>query len=509
MQTIPIHIQSSELQILSLHRRRDQAMQELNNQQRQIEHATEVLDFLRDKFTSTDLYLKLKKETAAMHACMYKLAHCAAVEAQHAFNFERGHTTRHFLPEAGWDDLRGALVAGERLQCALARMEKAYFDENVRERELTKHFSLRMHFPEKFLELKATGRCEIELSEPMFDLDYPGYYMRRIRSVSLTIPCVTGPYTGVHCRMTLLSSVTRIDPRVDPPATGCCCQCDPRDGYQGCPHDPRLVHTYGAREAIATSSGQNDSGLFELNFHDERYLPFEFQGAVSRWRIELPRENNYFPMDTLTDLIVHLNYTAREGGEMLRRAAGKAAATYLPGSGWVFFDVRYEFPDAWQLLEDGWADQHRKPKLALRLDRKMFPYVPGLDEIVVDQIALVYDAEQQDEPCGYTGECNCPVSQKPGAHFVVFNHREPTGRNGSHDLSCVGTDEWPDLYYGTLETQLGPIARDHRRTEVEFEFPEHTGRIERVFLLCRYRRWQHPREGAVPVRHASRRNGLP
>jgi len=33
-----------------------------------------VLDFLRDKFTSTDLYLKLKKETAAMHARMYKRA---------------------------------------------------------------------------------------------------------------------------------------------------------------------------------------------------------------------------------------------------------------------------------------------------------------------------------------------------------------------------------------------------------------------------------------------------
>ena len=40
----------------------------------------------------------------------------------------------------------------------------------------------------------------------MFDIDFPGHYMRRIRSVTLTIPCVTGPYTGVHCRLTLLSS---------------------------------------------------------------------------------------------------------------------------------------------------------------------------------------------------------------------------------------------------------------------------------------------------------------
>ncbi len=490
MQVLPIEIQQTELQILGAHRRRDQAIQELNNQQRQVEHATEVLDFLRDKFTSTDLYLKLKRETAVLHAHMYKLAHCAAVEAQRAFNFERGHTTRHFLPEAGWDNLRGALVSGERLQSSLARMEKAYFDQNVRERELTKHFSLRLHFPEKFLELKATGRCEIELLEPMFDLDYPGHYMRRIRSVSLTVPCVTGPYTGVHCRMTLLSSITRIDPRVDPPTSGCCCESGAREGYEGCPHDSRLVYTYGAREAIATSGGQNDSGLFELNFHDERYLPFEFQGAVSRWRIELPRENNYFPMDTLTDLIVHLNYTAREGGEMLRCVASKAAANYLPGSGWVFFDVRYEFPDAWHLLEDGCADEHRKPWLALRLDRKMFPYVPGLDEIAIDRMSLVYDAEREDELCGCTGDCNCPVPERPATHFVKFTHRDRAERDGGHGVSCVATDDWPDLYYGTFETQLGPIGRDRRGTEVAFEFPEHSGPIGRVFLLCRFRRWQ-------------------
>ena len=38
----------------------------------------------------------------------------------------------------------------------------------------------------------------------MFDLDYPGQYMRRIKTSLLTIPGVTGPYTGVHCRLTLL-----------------------------------------------------------------------------------------------------------------------------------------------------------------------------------------------------------------------------------------------------------------------------------------------------------------
>src|SRR6266498_3895899 len=52
MQALPIEIHQTELQILAAQRRRDQALRELNNQQRQIEHATEVQDFLRDKFTA-------------------------------------------------------------------------------------------------------------------------------------------------------------------------------------------------------------------------------------------------------------------------------------------------------------------------------------------------------------------------------------------------------------------------------------------------------------------------
>jgi hypothetical protein len=34
--------------------------------------------------------------------------------------------------------------------------------------------------------------------------------MRRIKNVALTIPCMVPAYTGVHCRLTLLASTTRI-----------------------------------------------------------------------------------------------------------------------------------------------------------------------------------------------------------------------------------------------------------------------------------------------------------
>ena len=175
----------------------------------------------------------------------------------------------------------------------------------------------------------------------MFDLDYPGQYMRRIKSVALTIPCVTGPYTGVHCRLTLLE---QHDARRPAAATARAhaaahramllrLRRADRRGREYALVPGRPTHRsaqYGAREAIATSSGQNDSGLFELSFRDERYLPFEYHGAVSRWRIELPPENNYFDLDTLTDVVLHLNYTAREGGGGAPRGRDASARRPAP-----------------------------------------------------------------------------------------------------------------------------------------------------------------------------------
>ena len=137
---------------------------------------------------------------------------------------------------------------------------------------------------------------------------------------------------------------------------------------------------YGATEAIATSTGQNDAGLFELNFRDERYLPFEYSGAISRWRIELPIETNAFDIDTVSDLIFQLSYTAREGGTMLQKASWAAASCLLPGGGLRFFDWRQDFADSWQRFKAASvvaSDRECERPLALRMSRGMFPYLPG------------------------------------------------------------------------------------------------------------------------------------
>ena len=90
--------------------------------------------------------------------------------------------------------------------------------------------------------------------------------------------------------------------------------------------DARFVENNIPVKAIAASSAQNDSGVFELSFRDERYLPFEGAGAVSEWSLELfsdlPANNpepanldfgtalRQFDYGIISDAVLHVKYTA-------------------------------------------------------------------------------------------------------------------------------------------------------------------------------------------------------
>jgi hypothetical protein len=188
----------------------------------------------------------------------------------------------------------------------IKRMDVAYLSQNAREFEITKHVSLRELDPAALVRLRETGACHFSIPEVLFDLDFPGHYFRRLKAVRVSIPCVVGPFTGVSATLTLLSSRLRS-----------------RSGaFQGSyGHEENFRISSFPAQAIATSTGQEDPGMFELNFRDERYLPFEGAGAISDWRIELPDPMRPFDYSTISDVILHVQYTARSGGGPLKRLA--------------------------------------------------------------------------------------------------------------------------------------------------------------------------------------------
>ncbi|MCL4553151.1 MAG: neuraminidase-like domain-containing protein [Candidatus Marsarchaeota archaeon] len=345
------------------------AEKELANHEKQIKNAEDVAKFMHDKYTNRELYQWMVNQISGVYFQTYQLAYDLAKRTERAFRHELGVQDSSFVQFGYWDNLKKGLLAGERLQLDLKRMEVAYLDQNKREYEITKHVSLLSLNPIALLQLRKTGRCEFDIEEEAFDLDFPGHFMRRIKSVSLSVPCVTGPYIGPNCTLTLLKSSLRHSSAL-------------RDSkYQRdlSTDDPRFTDYYGSIQSVATSSGQNDSGLFEANLRDERYLPFEGAGVISTWRIELPDQFRQFDYDSIADIILHVRYTSREGGALLQTGALSNLDTLIKAAQSQgiarLYSVRHEFPAEWAKFKSAKISGAVKTaELTLTLREEHYPY---------------------------------------------------------------------------------------------------------------------------------------
>ena len=320
--------------------RKEIAEKELSNTRAQIENAQKVDDFLTSKYSSAQLYRYMSNKLVELYFRTYQLAFEVARRAERCFQFELGQPNASFVKPGYWDSARKGLLSGEQLHFDLRRMDLAYLESHKREYEITKHVSLMQIDPLALIALRQTGACEFVIPEVFYDLDCPGHYMRRIKTVSVTVPCITGPYAGVHCTLTLLWSSVRKE------GSG--------EDYKESVDDPRFIYDYSSVQSIVTSGAQADTGLFETNLRDERYLPFEGAGAISRWRLELPSEIRQFDYDTISDVILHVRYTARDGGARLKQSAASHARGFIAKVAPVrLFSVRHEFPNEWAKFKSG------------------------------------------------------------------------------------------------------------------------------------------------------------
>jgi hypothetical protein len=184
------------------------------------------------------------------------------------------------------------------------------------------------------------------------------------------------------------------------------------DGYaRSGSDDARFSDHFGSLESIVTSSAQNDGGLFETNLHDERYLPFEGSGAVSQWQLTLPADVRTFDYATISDVILHVRYTAREGGAGLRGVAVTELTTAMtesraPGSA-SLLSVRREFPTEWADFKNANLASGRAP-LILQPTPLDYPYwslghLNNLVDVEVFASAGAKDVHLSEKPDGTGG----------------------------------------------------------------------------------------------------------
>ncbi|MBO9382421.1 MAG: hypothetical protein J7482_08160 [Roseiflexus sp.] len=431
------------------------AEKELENHIAQIENAEAVDAFLRSKYTNEELYQWQIGQISSVFFRSYKLAYDLAKRAERCFRFELGLQDSSYIQFGYWDSLKKGLLAAEKLQYDLRRLEFAYLEQNRREFELTKHISLALLDPLALVKLRETGRCFFRLPEELFDLDYPGHYFRRIKSVSLTLPCVAGPYTTVSCTLRLLKHSIRVTTA---------------NGERGYPRntddasfpaeDTRFVETNIPVRAIATSSAQNDSGVFELSFRDERYLPFEGAGVISEWSLELftdPPSNNpdpanpdfgsplrQFDYSTIADVVIHIRYTAREDAGAFKNGVIAHLREYFSQEGTThslrMFNLRREFPTQWHRFLYP-TNPTGKNVFELEMGPNLFPFKDRGKTLKVNTIWLLARCTNR------------------GNYCVVLTPPLPEGPPaGSNKIELTRVNEYGGLHFGEKDVSASRIT---------------------------------------------------
>src|SRR4030095_2355626 len=131
---------------------------------------------------------------------------------------------------------------------------------------------------------------------------------------------------------------------------------------------------------------------------DERYLPFEGAGVISKWLFELPSFRQ-FDYATISDLIVHVRYTSVEGGQRLKKSAEDSVINYMRNVEelsrneglFAVIDIKHDMPDTVHLLKINSA-------VDLKISDSRLPYFArsfsGKRLIVATLIAHLNDTTQ-------------------------------------------------------------------------------------------------------------------
>ncbi|MHA1053697.1 Tc toxin subunit A-related protein [Enterobacter mori] len=304
-------MESAEAQLESLAVRETSLRMQIAQMEMQQAHATAQLALFQNKFTGKALYSWLRGRLATIYYQFYDLTVSRCMMAQKALQWEKGDTAT-WIKTGTWQGARAGLMCGEGLMLSLAQMEDAWLKWNRRTREIMRTVSLGEYIREKesltdgegtvltlssaiglllnggdvvgdALELNDSQLAiHIDLSDLGIQDDYPGGGTRRVRNIAVTLPGLLGPYQNV--RAVLSANNTALPP-------GC------RD--------------------VAISHGLNDSGMFQPEMNDGRWMPFEgmnLEDANSAITLSFPSADSGTQkqlLESLSDVILHISYTHR------------------------------------------------------------------------------------------------------------------------------------------------------------------------------------------------------
>lgn len=342
-------------------------------------YATDAVNLLTTKsFANEALYEWMASVLEGIYRYFLQQATTLARQAELRLAFERQELTvivkrDYWTPRRGGatpditsipngsDSVKG-LTGAARLLRDIYQLDQFAFTRNRRKQLLTERVSLSRHDPVAFEELRATGRMVFDTPRELFDRRTPGYYLRLIQRVRVTVVALVPPTDGY--RATLSNSGTS---RVVIPSDGTFQDVTLQRGYEQC----------------AYTSNAGAPGQTELDLQPELLAPFEGGAVDTRWLLELPLAANTFDRGSLADVVVTIDYTALFDDYLKVKTLGELPPTVARER---VFSLRHQFPDAWYELHN--PDAATTPlQTTFRTVREDFP--PNLDNLRMTQITLL------------------------------------------------------------------------------------------------------------------------
>lgn len=354
-----------------------------------MDHATDTLEFLKTKFTNAELYRWMGNVLERTYSYMLNIATAVAKTAEQQYYFEQQEQAGPFILTDYWEvpqtgsltgggiDRRG-MTGSARLLQDITRLDQYAFETTKRKLQMTKVISLGQLYPDAFQTFIQTGVLNFDLTDRLFDYDFPGHYLRLINGVKVSVIGLIPVYDNIKATLTAgTTSYTVIEAN---------------NTFQRVPI--RRMET----DQVALTGASRATGLFEFQpAQGELLNPFEGMGIESRWEFKMPKFSNRMDYSSIADVLIEVDYTALDSFQYRYQVLQDIDNTLGFSRG---FSFKNDYPDQWYELSQ--AEESTQPfSVEIELKREQFPQ--GVDDIRLDGSELLLHFVRKD---GFTDEVN-------------------------------------------------------------------------------------------------------
>jgi hypothetical protein len=341
-------------------------------------HAADVLEFLRNKDFTEEMYRWIASVLEDVYRFFLQVATATARLAQAQLAFERQEGQLKAIQPNYWNvpadssdttrtgnnGDRLGLTGSARLLKDIYQLDQYAFGTRRRKQALTVTLDLAQLFPFEFQRFRETGVLIFETPQSLIDRQFPGYYLCLIQQVSVSVVALVPPTYGIRASLTS-AGTSRV-------VVG-------GDIFQ-------VITIRNLPERLAlTAPVTSSASMLDLEPDAQSLLrPFEGSGFDTLWELRMPKANNLFNYNTMATVLFTVEFTALHSFDYERQVIERLDRRVSANRA---FHFREEFADAWYDLHN--PDQTNTP-MTVRFETRREDFPPNLEQLRIEHVLLYF-----------------------------------------------------------------------------------------------------------------------